>query len=465
MATDLTALQRPAIDPARLQEVARRHLWMHFTRMGAYGPDAEIPIIARGEGCYVYDEHGKRYLDGLSALFCVNSGHGREELAEAAAAQMRELAFFTTWSYAHPRAIELAAKIASLTPPGLNRVFFTSGGSEAVESAWKLTRNYHRLRGDERRTKIIARELAYHGTSLGALAATGLPSLKDQFEPVAPGGCHVPNTNLYRAPAGRDPLWAADEIEARIVAEGPETVGAVILEPVQNAGGCFAPPDGYFQRVREICDRHGVLFISDEVICSWGRLGHMFGCQRFDYVPDIITTAKGLTSAYMPMGAMIVADHVAEPFMRGDVSFSHGFTFGGHPVAAAVALANIEIIEREELCGHVREHEGAFRAMLESLRDIEIVGDVRGAGYFQAIELVKDRETKESFDDEESEQLLRGFLSGELFRRGLICRADDRGDPVIQLSPPLIAGPEQFAEIEAILRTVLTEAAARVQRG
>ena len=191
----------------------------------------------------------------------------------------------------------------------------------------------------------------------------------------------------------------------------------------------------------------------------------MFGCQRFDYVPDIITTAKGLTSAYQPMGAMIVADHVAEPFMQGDASFAHGFTFGGHPVAAAVALANIEIIEREDLCGHVRDHEGEFRAMLEGLRDIEIVGDVRGAGYFQAIELVKDRDTKESFDDEESERLLRGFLSGELFRRGLICRADDRGDPVIQLSPPLIAGPEQFEEIEAILRAVLTAAAARVQRG
>ena len=274
----------------------------------------------------------------------------------------------------------------------------------------------------------------------------------------------MPNTNAYRAPEGVDPLWMADAIEQRILDEGPETVAAVILEPVQNAGGCFTPPDGYFQRVREICDRHGVLLISDEVICSWGRLGHMFGSERYDYVPDIITTAKGLTSAYVPMGAMIVADHVAEPFMQGSESFAHGFTFGGHPVAAAVALANIELMEREDLCGHVRANEGAFRAMLESLRDIEIVGDVRGAGYFHAIELVKDRDTKESFDDDESEDLLRGFLSGELFRRGLICRADDRGEPVIQFSPPLIAGPEQFEEIEGILRPVLTEAAARVAK-
>jgi hypothetical protein len=461
MATDLTERDVAATD---LQAVARRHLWMHFTRMGGYGPDAEIPIIVRGEGCYVYDEHGRRYLDGLSALFCVNSGHGRAELADAAAAQIRELDFFTNWSYAHPRAIELAAKIAQLAPPGLERVFFTSGGSEAVESAWKLARNWHRMHGREQRTKIIARDLAYHGTSLGALAATGLEGLKTPFEPVAPGGCHVPNTNSYRWPEGRDPLWVADAIEERIVSEGPDTVAAVILEPVQNAGGCFTPPEGYFQRVREICDRHGVLLISDEVICSWGRLGHFFGCERFGYTPDIITTAKGLTSAYVPMGAMIVADHVAEPFMEGRESFVHGFTFGGHPVAAAVALANIDLMEREDLCGHVRAHEGAFRAMLDGLRDIDIVGDVRGAGYFHAIELVKDRASKESFDHDESEQLLRGFVSGELFRRGLICRADDRGDPVIQLSPPLIAGPEQFAEIEAVLRAVLRDASERVAR-
>ena len=466
MATDLTTrASATSPEPSDLQELARRHLWMHFSRMGEYGPDAEIPILVRGEGCYVFDEHGKRYLDGLSALFCVNTGHSRPELAAAAAAQAAELGFFTNWSYAHPRAIELAARIAGLAPEGLNRVFFTSGGSEAVESAWKLARQYHRLRGDTARTKIIARELAYHGTSLGALAATGLPSLKDPFEPVTPGGCHVMNTNGFHWDEGFEPLAAADAIEERILAEGPETVAAVILEPVQNAGGCFVPPDGYFARVREICDRHGVLLISDEVICSWGRLGTFFGCEHHGYVPDIITTAKGLTSAAIPMGAMIVADHVAAPFMEGRASFAHGFTFGGHPVAAAVALANIDIMEREDLCGHVRANEAAFRGMLDGLRDIPIVGDVRGAGYFQAIELVKDRETKAGFDHAESEQLLRGFVSGELFRRGLICRADDRGDPVIQLSPPLIAGPQQFDEIEAVLRPVLTEASERVRRG
>jgi adenosylmethionine-8-amino-7-oxononanoate aminotransferase len=451
-----TASQAPA--GTDLQQLARRHLWMHFSRMGAYGPDHEVPIITRAEGCYVYDEHGNRYLDGLSGLFCVNAGHGRTEYGEAAARQIEELDFYTLWSYAHPRAIELAARIAALAPGDLNRVFFTNGGSEAVESALKLARNYHRVHGKGQKHKVIAREVAYHGTSLGALSATGITDLRSQFEPLTPGGCHVPNTNIYRWPEERDPLWAADAIEERIVFEGPETVAAVILEPVQNAGGCFVPPDGYFQRVREICDQYDVLMISDEVICAWGRLGHYFGCERFDYVPDLITVAKGITSAYAPMGGMIASEKVAEPFMEGTASFAHGFTFAGHPVAAAIAMANLDVFEREDLCGHVRAKEGEFRQMLESLHDLPIVGDVRGAGFFQAIELVKDKETKESFDDEESERLLRGFLSAELYKRGLICRADDRGDPVVQLAPPLIADTEQFEEIHDVLHSVLAEA-------
>jgi adenosylmethionine-8-amino-7-oxononanoate aminotransferase len=459
MATKLEAAT-PAVTGAQseLQELARKHLWMHFTRMGAY-EDHELPIIVRGEGSYVWDEHGKRYLDGLSALFCVNVGHGRAELGEAAAEQAKELGFFTNWSYAHPRAIELAARVAGLAPEGMDRVFFTSGGSEAVESALKLCRNWHRLNGDGQRVKVIAREIAYHGTTLGALSATGIPGLRAQFEPLTPGGCHVPNTNSYRAPEGQDPLWAADQIEKRILFEGPQTVSAVILEPVQNAGGCIPPPEGYWQRVREICDRYGVLLISDEVICSWGRLGHYFGAQRYDYSPDIITTAKALTGAYAPMGALIASDKVAEPFMEGTEMFAHGLTFGGHPIASAIAMRNLDIFEDEDLCGHVLEKEPEFREMLEGLhRDLPIVGDVRGAGYFQALELVKDRDTKESFSDEESETLLRGYLSGALYEHGLICRADDRGDPVIQLSPPLIADTPEFEFIDSVLRSVLTEA-------
>ena len=459
-----TAVTDTELDLERLQEDARRHLWMHFSRMGAYDAEHEIPIIARGDGAYVWDAHGKKYLDGLSGLFCVNAGHGRPELAEAAARQFEELEFYVLWSYAHPRAIELATKIASLAPGDLNRVFFTNGGAESVESALKLARNYHRMHGHGQKTKVIARQIAYHGTTLGALSATGVTEMKTQFEPVAPGAVHVPNTNMYRWPEDRDPLLLADAIEEAIMFEGPETVGAVILEPVQNAGGCFVPPEGYFQRVREICDRHNVLLISDETICAWGRLGHFFGCERFGYQPDIITTAKSITSAYVPMGVMIVSDRVAEPFMQpGNEMFAHGYTFAGHPIASAVALANIELFERDGLCEHVRDKEDEFREMLESLSDLPIVGDVRGVGFFRAIELVKDKETKETFNDEEAEYLLRGFLSGELYSRGLICRADDRGDPVIQLAPPLICDTEQFQEMHDVLRPVLAEASERMQ--
>jgi adenosylmethionine-8-amino-7-oxononanoate aminotransferase len=459
----MASTQAIGTERGTLQELARRHLWMHFTRMSAY-EDHEIPIIVRGEGCYVYDEHGKRYLDGLSALFCVNIGHGRADVVQAGADQAKELGFYTNWTFAHPRAIELAARIAELAPGDLNRVFFTSGGSEAVESAIKLSRQYHKVTGNPLKTKIIARDIAYHGTSMGALAATGITSLRTPFEPLTPGGVHVPNTNTFRMTHGYSESELADAVAEKIEFEGPETVAAVIMEPVQNAGGCFVPPEGYWQRVREICDQYNVLLVSDEVICAWGRLGEWFGAQRFDYEPDLITTAKGLTSAYAPMGALIASDKVAEPFMEGHNSFTHGFTFAGHPVCAAIALANLDVMENEGIIENVRTNQGAFREMLDSLRDIPIVGDVRGTGYFHAIELVKDQDSNVQWTDEESETLLRGFLSGELYERGLICRADDRGDPVIQLSPPLIAGQSQFDEIESILRPVLTEAGERMRK-
>jgi adenosylmethionine-8-amino-7-oxononanoate aminotransferase len=452
-------------DVAALQERARRHLWMHFTRLSSYA-DHEIPVMVRGEGPYLWDQHGRRYLDGLSGLFVVQVGHGRAELAEAGARQAEKLAYFPLWSYAHPMAVDLAARVAERAPGDINRVFFTSGGSEAVESAWKLARQYFRAIGQPQRTKVVSRSIAYHGTSMGALSITGIPDLRTPFEPLVPGALKAANTDRYRcrfcAHAPDCTLACADDIEDVIVREGPETVAAVFVEPVQNAGGCFTPGDGYFQRLREVCDRHGVLLVSDEVICAFGRLGYDFGCQRYGYQPDIITCAKGLTSGYSPLGAMLCRDFLAEPFLSGTASFTHGFTFAGHPVSCAVAMANLDIFDKEDLLAHVREHEGELRAGLESLADIPIVGDVRGAGYFHAIELVKDRDTRESFSAEESESLLRGFLSGRLFEAGLICRADDRGDPVIQLSPPLVCGPEQFDEICTTLRTVLTEAADRV---
>jgi adenosylmethionine-8-amino-7-oxononanoate aminotransferase len=456
----MTTHVRTSATASALQQSARRHLWRHFAAIG----DEEVPVFVRGEGCVLWDEAGCRHLDALSSLFCVNAGHGRRELADAAAAQARELAYATTWDAAHPRAIELAERIAALAPGDLERVFFTSGGSESVESALKLARAYHRARGEPTRLKVIARELAYHGTTAGALSATGLPSVRTPFEPLVAGGCHVPHTDLYRTPAGRDPLWAADAIEERILSETAQTVAAVILEPVQNSGGCLPPPAGYFTRVREICDRHGVLLISDDTICSWGRLGTWFGGQRFDYVPDIVTTAKGLTSAYVPMGAMIVSERIAEPFLAGSEVFQHGLTFGGHPVAAAVALANIDVLVREDLLGHVRRHEGELRATLEGLFDIPIVGDVRGAGYFWGIELVADQATKRPFPAAEAHELTTRILGPALRRRGLICRAADRGYPVIQLAPPLVAGPEEFDEIGRILRDAISEAAQAVAR-
>jgi adenosylmethionine-8-amino-7-oxononanoate aminotransferase len=464
-----TPQEVPAQEPeqearqAALAAAARDHLWMHFTRHSTYDQGASVPVIVRGEGAYIWDDRGRRYLDGLAGLFVVQVGHGRTELAEAAAKQASELAFFPLWSYAHPKAIELAERLAHAAPGDLNRVFFTTGGGEAVETAWKVAKQYFKLTGRPMKHKVISRAVAYHGTPQGALSITGIPAAKEMFEPLVPGAHKVPNTNFYRAPEYGSDIeafgrWAADQIEIAIEMEGPNTVAAVFLEPVQNSGGCFPPPPGYFERVREICDRHDVLLVSDEVICAFGRLGHTFAADRYGYVPDLITCAKGLTSGYSPIGAMVASDKIMEPFLHGQTSFAHGYTFGGHPVSAAVAMANLDIFDREKLNQRVLDNEGAFRATLEQLLDLPLVGDVRGDGYFYGIELVKDKATKETFDEDESERLLRGFLSKALFEAGLYCRADDRGDPVIQVAPPLVCDQSHFDEIEQILRDVLQRA-------
>ncbi|BBY22787.1 aspartate aminotransferase family protein [Mycobacterium stomatepiae] len=441
------------------------HLWGHFARHGA---GITPPIITRGEGVTVWDDRGKSYLDGLSGLFVVQAGHGRRELAEAAARQAEKLAFFPLWSYATPTAVELAERLAHYAPGDDNRVFFTTGGGEAVESAWKLAKQYFKLTGKPGKYKAISRSVAYHGTPHGALAITGVPAFQAPYTPMTPGGVRVPNTNFYRAPAPFDTdvkafgLWAANRIAEAIEFEGPDSVAAVFLEPVQNAGGCFPPPPGYFERVREICDEYDVLLVSDEVICAFGRVGAMFACNEFGYEPDIITCAKGLTSGYSPIGAMIATGKLFEPFNDGKTTFSHGYTFGGHPVSCAVALANLDIFEREDLNDHVKRMAPAFRATLEGLLDLPIVGDVRGEGFFYGIELVKDKATKETFNADESERLLRGFLSGALLEAGLYCRADDRGDPVVQLAPPLISGQKEFDQIAQIVRGVLSEAWSRL---
>jgi len=486
-----TAVPERTLD---LQRAARDHLWLHFTRMSAY-EGAEVPIIVRGDGCYLEDINGKRYLDALAGLFSVNIGYGYgEEMGEAAAAQMRELPFYTNWSYAHPRAIELATEVASLTPGDLNRLFFVSGGSEAVESAWKLARQYYSARGEqrvhaaiatstglpvrvdeaqaiggtERRWKAISRNIAYHGTTMGALSINGIPALRTPFEPLVPEVLHVRNTNRFHRPAGETEeqftAMLLDDLVETIEGTGPETVCMVIMEPVQNAGGAFTPPEGYWRGVREICDRYDILLCADEVITGFGRVGAWFGSERYDIRPDLMTIAKGLSSSYAAIGAVVASDRVMEPFMRDTSMYSHGITFGGHPVQAAVALKNIEIMKRDQIVEHVASAQGDFRKTLEQLLDIPIVGDVRGVGFFYAIELVKDKETRATFNDDECETLLRQFLSPALFERGLICRADDRGDPVVQISPPLIAGQAEFDQIVSILGDVLAEAWTRVGR-
>ena len=459
----MTSLITPAPTESIAAGRATEHLWLHFSRMGAYD-HTPVPIIERGEGSYIWDTNGRKYLDALSGLFTVQVGHGREELAQAAADQSRKLAFFPIWSYAHPTAIELADRLAALAPGDLNKVFFSSGGGESVETAWKVAKQYFKLIGKPGKHKVISRSIAYHGTTAGALSITGVPPFKQAFEPLVPGTFRVPNTNFYRAPepVADDEkafgLWAANRIEEAILAEGPDTVAAVFVEPVQNAGGCFPPPPGYFDRVREICDTYDVLLVSDEVICAYGRLGTMFGAQKFGYQPDIITTAKGLTSGYSPLGCAIISDRIYEPFSKPGVSFAHGYTFGGHPVSCAVALANLDIFDREDLLGNVLRNENAFRSTLEKLYDLPIVGNVRGDGYFYGIELVKDKHTKATFTPAESERVLRGYVSSALFENGLYCRADDRGDSVVQLAPPLGCGQAEFDEIEQKLRIVLSEA-------
>ena len=456
-------MNTPINDPSDLMALGQRHLWGHFTNLSAIQRQG-LPIIDHGDGAYVYDSDGKRYLDGLSGLFTVNVGHGRAELGQAAAEQSEKLGYFPLWSFGHEPGIRLAAKLASLAPGDLNRVFFTAGGGEAIESAWKLAVQYFTNIGQPDRRKVISRYYAYHGTSLGALSITGIPAIREPFEPLFSWAVKVPNTSQYRcgmcAEQNACSLDCADEVERTILREGPETVAMVVMEPVQNTGGALVPPPGYWKRIREICDKYGILLVSDEVICGFGRLGYWFGCERFEYQPDMITFAKGVTSGYAPLGGVIVSDRLSAPFLEGEAAvFLHGLTFGGHPVSCAVALANIEIMEREDLLGNVRRNEAIFDEVMEGLRDLPFVGDVRGCGYFRVVELVKDKATRQSFTDDECNWLLRDQLSPHIYNAGLICRADDRADPVLVLSPTLVCGEEELRFIGKVLADALNHAA------
>ena len=434
---------------------------LHFARNGDFAEDgAELMVLERGEGMHVFDAEGRRYVDGLSGLFCAQIGYSYgEEMAAVAGEQLSRLAFATLWGQAHPAALQLADRLAEIAPPGLDRVFFTGGGSESVESAWKLVRQYHDANGEPQRTKAIARDIAYHGVTLGALALTGVPRFKTTFGPPAIDVRHVRTTNEFRSELTGAALTASllAEIEETIIAEGPETVAMLIAEPVQNAGGCLVAPEGYWPGLREICDRYGILLVADEVITGFGRLGEWFAVTRFGAVPDLITTAKGLTSGYVPMGAVLASEKVTAHLYEPGSTLLHGITYGGHPVCAAVALRNLEIFQREHVLENVRLREAGLSDRLQSLRELPVVGDVRGAGFFWAVEFVNGRGDGRLTADER-ERLLRGFLPGRLREAGLIARADDRGEAVLQIAPPLVADDAVLDEIVDAMRDVLVDA-------
>jgi adenosylmethionine-8-amino-7-oxononanoate aminotransferase len=441
-----------------LREQAHEHLLMHFTRHADMHPDAhELLLVERGEGIHLVDDRGRRYLDGMSSLFCAQLGYdyGRE-MGAVAARQLATLPFANTWSAAHPAAVELATRLAELAPPGLGKVFFTSGGSEANEAAWKIARLYHAANGEPQRRKAIARRIAYHGVTLGALALTGVEPYRAPFAPPAIDVRHVSNTNALRRDEQSAELTALllAELETAILEEGADEVAIVIAEPVQNAGGCLVPPDGYWQGLRTLCDRYGILLVADEVITGCGRMGDWFGGPRFGVAPDIVTLAKGLTSAHAPLGAAVVADRVADCFYEPDRLLLHGLTFGSHPLPVAIALHNIEIFERDGVLERVRANEAYFVEQLQTLLELPIVGDVRGAGYLWAIELVAG-EGLRRFDDRPREELLRRFLPAELMRARLIARGDDRGDTMLHIAPPLVSTRAELDDLVGRLGDVL----------
>jgi adenosylmethionine-8-amino-7-oxononanoate aminotransferase len=447
-----------ALDPGRQQALAE-NVWLHFYQMGHLADPAARPVVlVHGEGSRVWDQEGNEYLDGLSGLFTVNVGYGRRAIGEAMAAQLAQIAYVSPFSFPSLPMIDLAARLAAIAPTGpRSRVFFSSGGSDAVECALKIARAFQRRRGQPERTKLIARRSAYHGTSMGALSANGVTSIRNGFGPLVPGARHVPVPYSYRCDycgggcAGDAcALRYAAEVERLIEFEGPETIAAVIMEPVQNSGGALVSPPAYLRRVRELCDQHGILLIADEVICGFGRVGGWFGSSELGLSPDIVTCAKGLTSGYAPLGATIVRAEVADAFVseRDADKLMHGVTFGGHPAACAAALANLQIIEQEGLTERARTM-GAYlmRELRAAVGDHPNVGELRGMGMFLAVELVRDRATRESLGEEK----LMGWLSDQLARRGLICRADDRLEPVIQLAPPLVLTREEADRCVAVV--------------
>ncbi len=454
-------VDRP-IPADRLRARAAAHLWLQNSDQS--GIAQRYPMIVRGENHEVFDAQGNRYFDGISGLFVVNAGHGRAEIAAVAERQMSRLAYFPLWSALHEPGIELAAQLAEHAPGDLNRVFFTNSGSESIETSLKLAKQFWRIRGFAEKTKFISRDVAYHGTTQGAASITRVPGLKRDFSPFVPGSVRVSNTNLYRAEERRAPTdpeafgaWCADEIEAAILREGADTVAAIVIEPIQNAGGCLVPPPGYLQRVRQIATKHDILVIADEVISGFCRIDGFFASAHYGLQPDIITAAKGLASGYAPIGAVVVSDRVYEPFAAGEATFAHGHTFAGHPVSTAVALENLRIMQEEGLTERAQSVGLRVGEDLQTLRDIPVVGDVRGDGFFWGIELVADQGSKLRFSPEKQAELAGATLPRMLMEHGMYCRIDTRGDFLLHFAPPVSTPESALADAVGDLRAVLTE--------
>jgi adenosylmethionine-8-amino-7-oxononanoate aminotransferase len=449
-----------------IRPLAQRHLFPHFTR-GVVWHGSDVPVIVRGDGCYLYDDRGRRFLDGLAGLFCVNIGHGRTDIPAAATKQMEQLAYWTNWSAAHPASVEAAALIAELAPGDLETVFFVNSGSEAVESAVKFARQYHRSQGQPQRTKIISRHMSYHGTTLGALAVTGIPKFREPFGPLMPGVFHVPHTLGETVPDGgsASDLPSIRAIVDLIESEGPETFAALFAEPVQNSRGALVPPVGYWQELREICDRYGILLVADEVICAYGRLGDWFGSAKYGVVPDLLTFAKGATSGYAPLGGLLIREQLAQELLSspGGGVFTHGATWGGHPVSTAVAVANISAMRDEDVPGNVRRLEPYFQSGLEQIKSSHsTVRDWRGAGFFYAIEFTGDRNTGRELTEKQSADLVREVMPRAMREVNLITRPDDRGATMLMLSPPLVADREVLDDLLAGVDAVVAAVDAHV---
>ncbi|PIM68789.1 aspartate aminotransferase family protein [Streptomyces sp. JV178] len=449
--------------------IAQRHLLLNMTANGSLGAEGDdLLVVRRGEGPFVDDTDGRRYIDGLSGLYCCQLGYSYgPEFAEAAERQLRELCYSPLWTgSAHPTAIELAERLSRIAPVDIEHTFFSSGGAEAVETAWKIARRYHALRGEPGRVKAIARRGAYHGLTVGTLSFTDDPGLTEPYGPPAIDTRFVSNTSRF----GLDPQFADDEVwtawllaevEATILTEGPETVAMLIAEPVQNRGGCITPPRGYWPGLRALADRYGFLLVADEVITGFGRLGEWFGGDRYDARPDMVTVAKGITSGYAPLGATLVGTKVTDVINRPGVVLNHGYTFAGHPLSAAIALRNLEILERDHVLDNVRALQGDLAQRMAALTDLPIVGDVRGTGFFYSCELVGDLDDG-GFSDLARAGLIADLIPRRLREAGLLARVYNRSAPLVQIAPPLISDRAVLDRIAAILAGVLAEASARI---